>query len=376
MRLALTNPTNWPAVRRGTERFINELGVYLAAQGHEVTLVSAHHGPAQTHESVHGVRTRFYRRLWHPALIRWGVLEFHPFFFTTFWDLLRHRYDAVLCCTFMDAFAAILARPFTGTPCIFWVNGLPPRVKYIRSISSGGRIFAAAIRRSDAVIAFSEYVDEYLSSRWQRSCRRIAIPVDVNTFCIREKKLPRRIICAAALDDERKGGRPLMLAFNRLKERCPDVLLQIAYGLSPKRRQELGKLVDPRWRADVHFLDTRSEELPELFAQASISVLPAVWEPYGLVILESMASGTPVVATRDGGIPDLITNPRTGILFDPGEVSFEVTNITGLATALEDGLSLAADPDTATHCRNHAEQFSFDTLGPEYQRLFAELTAA
>ncbi len=376
MRLALTNPTNWPSVRRGTERFINELGGYLVAQGHDVTLVSAHNGPAGTLEATDGFRTRLYRRLWHPVFARWGVLEFYPFFFTTLWDLLRHRYDAVLCCTFMDAFAAILARPFTGTPCIFWVNGLPPRVKYIRSVSSGGRIFAAAVRRSDAVIAFSGYVDEYLLSRWQRSSRRIAIPVDVNTFRMGGKKLPRRIICAAALDDERKGGRPLMHAFNQLKGRYPDVLLQIAYKLSPTHRQELEELVDRRWRADVQFLDTKSEELPELFAQASVSVLPAVWEPYGLVILESMASGTPVVATRDGGIPDLITDPRTGVLFDPGEVSFEVTNIAGLAAALEEGLRLAADPTTATHCRKHAEQFSFEALGPEYQKLFAELTAA
>src|SRR3989304_9766800 len=64
-----------------------------------------------------GYRTVYHRRLWHPSLARIGLLEFHAFFLPCLLSLLRGRYDVVLCCTFLDTWAAILARELTGTPC-------------------------------------------------------------------------------------------------------------------------------------------------------------------------------------------------------------------------------------------------------------------
>src|SRR5262249_14808065 len=105
MRIAITNPTNWPLARRGVERVINELARYLSARGHEVELVSTH--PELTVVSHReGYITRMYRSLWHPFMLRFGLLEFHLFFLTTAFHLVPRRYDVAFCCTFMDAFAA------------------------------------------------------------------------------------------------------------------------------------------------------------------------------------------------------------------------------------------------------------------------------
>lgn len=60
------------------------------------------------------------------------------------------------------------------------------------------------------------------------------------------------------------------------------------------------------------------QELSEAFASADVFVMPSESETLGFVVLESMASGVPVVGANAGGIPDIIDDERTGYLFAPG----------------------------------------------------------
>ena len=84
-----------------------------------------------------------------------------------------------------------------------------------------------------------------------------------------------------------------------------------------------------------------------------------------------MATGTPVVGTRDGAIPELVNNVFVGRLFDPGETTIaEPVNVEGLVHALMEGLDLALRPETPLNCRRHAEQFSWQRIGPRYEELF------
>ena len=89
-----------------------------------------------------------------------------------------------------------------------------------------------------------------------------------------------------------------------------------------------------------------------------------------MVAVESLAAGTPVVGTRDGAIPEFITDPAIGRLFDPGpEVNAEASNASGLADAMDEALDLAKDPETAMNCRRFAERFSWERVGPKYEAL-------
>jgi phosphatidylinositol alpha-mannosyltransferase len=378
MRVAITNPTNWPRVRRGAERFCNELARYLARRGHRVTVVSAKPGRRECTPGD-GYTTVCHRRLWHPALAKIGLLEFHPFALTALANLLRGSYDVVLSLTFSDAFAATLARRVTGASCVFMVNGLPPRIRYIRSATLRGAIFRRAIQRADEVIALSVYMQQDLQRRFGRSGTKIPVPVDTDTFRLSPRRDHDRpiILCAASLDDARKGGRLLMRAFDVLKTARPGALLQISSAVSDETRSELLACVSPRWRRDVQFLGAgRLEDLPALFGRAAISVLPSRWEPYGMVILESLATGTPVVATRDGAIPELVTDPELGCLFDPGpEGEVEPSNLAGLVQAMLEGLELSRRAGTAERCRAHAERFSWSAIGPRFETLLGQLAA-
>src|SRR5215831_4685349 len=153
MRIAITSPTNWPWVRRGAERFINELAAYLSGRGHDVTVISVQPGRSEIRREEGGYTTLMRRRLWHPAMSKLGLMEFHPFFFSTLANLPRHTFDVAFCTTFIDAYAASLLRKVTGVPCIFWVNGLPPLIKYYRTRSLKGAIFRRALGAADEVIS-------------------------------------------------------------------------------------------------------------------------------------------------------------------------------------------------------------------------------
>ncbi len=379
MKIAITTPTNWPYVRRGGERFVNELADWLGGRGHQVTILCGKPGRGEVVERP-TYRTRYLRRLWHPALARLGYLEFHAFFLRLFPELLRGGYDVVHCCTFLDAWAAILARRLTGTPCVFWVNSLPPTIPYIRSLTLRGAILRRAMRDSDEVVALSEYMCSELQARYGRGGRVLPPPVDLSAFPLRRGRDRERpvVLCAMALDDERKGARLLMRAFDRLKARRPTARLRLAGHASDALRTELLQMVSPEWRADVEFLGTgRLKDLPRLYGEAAATVLPSLWEGFGLVVAESLATGTPVAGTRHGAIPELLSDPSIGCLFDPGPVEgAAASNVDGLAEAMDRAIALSADERTPDRCRDRAVRWSWDEVGPAFERLFSGLAGA
>jgi len=68
--------------------------------------------------------------------------------------------------------------------------------------------------------------------------------------------------------------------------------------------------------ASVQLLGFR-KDIPALMRACDVFVLPSLAEPFGLVILEAMALGKPVIATRDGGPPEIVADQATGILVPP-----------------------------------------------------------
>lgn len=82
-----------------------------------------------------------------------------------------------------------------------------------------------------------------------------------------------------------------------------------------------------RLALEEHFADSpthfvgylRGQELASAYASADAFIFPSRTETLGLVLLEAMAAGTPVVAARSGGIPDIVTDGVNGYLFDPAD---------------------------------------------------------
>ena len=101
--------------------------------------------------------------------------------------------------------------------------------------------------------------------------------------------------------------------------------------------------------------------------EAHVAVLPSVAEAFGLVLVEALACGTPVVGSDRDAIPEVLGgDERIGRLFGGDEPA-------ALARALLEALELAGDPGTPARCRERAERFSTDRTAEAYIALYKEV---
>jgi glycosyltransferase involved in cell wall biosynthesis len=86
----------------------------------------------------------------------------------------------------------------------------------------------------------------------------------------------------------------------------------------PEEQQYFDELVRPLLGDGREYLgEVSREEKIQLLQDARATLFPVEWEePFGLVLIESMACGTPVVATRHGAVPEVVDDGRTGIVVD------------------------------------------------------------
>jgi glycosyltransferase involved in cell wall biosynthesis len=104
----------------------------------------------------------------------------------------------------------------------------------------------------------------------------------------------------------------------------------------------------------VYFAGEQREVAPYL-AASDVFVLPSRAEGLGLALMEAMSAGLPCVASRVGGIPDLIEDGQNGLLVEPEDVA-------GLAKAL---LKLLEDRELAKRLGDRARQFIFQNYNPD-----------
>ncbi|MET9816413.1 MULTISPECIES: glycogen synthase [unclassified Streptomyces] len=111
-------------------------------------------------------------------------------------------------------------------------------------------------------------------------------------------------------------------------------------------------------------------EVIQLLTHAALFVCPSVYEPLGIVNLEAMACGTPVVASAVGGIPEVVDDGRTGLLVPAGD-GFEA----GLARAMD---TVLGDPEAARRMGEAGREravgeFGWDAVARRTVRLYEEI---
>jgi glycosyltransferase involved in cell wall biosynthesis len=133
----------------------------------------------------------------------------------------------------------------------------------------------------------------------------------------------------------------------------------------PKEREYFHERVEPHLVDGIEYLGEVSHgEKVELLQNARATLFPIEWEePFGLVMIESMACGTPVIATRWGAVPEVIEQGRSGIIVD---------DYTEMASALEEADRL--DPLELRHYVE--EEFSPRRMVGDYVRAYEHAIAA
>jgi len=128
----------------------------------------------------------------------------------------------------------------------------------------------------------------------------------------------------------------------------------------PKERQYFAEFIEPHLgHGGIEYLgEVTHGEKVELLQDARATLFPIEWEePFGLVMVESMACGTPVIATRYGAVPEVIEHGRSGIIVD---------NYRQMAEALEQADAL--DP---MECRRYVEErFAPERMVGDYERAY------
>jgi glycogen(starch) synthase len=102
------------------------------------------------------------------------------------------------------------------------------------------------------------------------------------------------------------------------------------------------------------------EKVSEILSQSRISIVPSLWENYPNVVLEAMAAGCTVAAAHRGGIPELIDDGKTGLLFDPLKPFSIVKTIDQLLNDEPKRLQLAAAARETVHNYQHSAKLAND----------------
>jgi glycogen(starch) synthase len=177
--------------------------------------------------------------------------------------------------------------------------------------------------------------------------------------------------------------RPYVFAIGRMvHQKGFDVLIDAFHRLIGESRADLDLLIagDGAERADlearvealglgdhVTFLGaTDRDRTVSLFLGCRLFVLPSRHEPFGIVNLEAMAAGRPIVATAVGGVPEFVSDGETGLLVEP-------ENPVALCDAMR---SIVDDADLArrlsARARLRANEFDWSAIETQYQRVYAE----
>jgi glycosyltransferase involved in cell wall biosynthesis len=140
--------------------------------------------------------------------------------------------------------------------------------------------------------------------------------------------------------EEAKGAFDLLSAWAKVQRTCPAALLSVA---GPDRTK--GRFLDEAQALGIDhsirfYGPVPLSQIPGLMRQSRIFCLPSHKEGTPNCVMEALASGLPVVATRVGGMPDVVVHGKTGLLVDKGDVDGLTSALTTLLNHREQCMSL------------------------------------
>lgn len=230
-----------------------------------------------------------------------------------------------------------------------------------------------SIERSDEVTAVSGFLrDETYRTFGCVSCNVRVIPNFVNLEEYRPNPDASREAFAPAGDKvithisnfrEVKRVRDVVRIFARIRKALPATLVMVGDG--PDRSEAEAEAEQLGVRDRVRFLG-RLDRVASILQASDLFLLPSQSESFGLAALEAMACGAPAVASRAGGLPEVIEDGVSGILEPPGSVEAMGRR----------AVDLLQNPARHSSMRQRAiaaaQAFSADRIVPMYEELYAE----
>ena len=305
----------------------------LVELGHDVTIFTSDRAPwryriGTQEEEEGGVRIQRFK-----ALIDLKELPFIP---SLLWALLREDFDILQTSEFFQLcslYAAYASRK-RKTPLVLSQHLYYSPWDTLKRLGLGlskrsyGRF---VLENSQKIIAISRAAESYLKEEMEVEHDRIeVIPIGVDAARFSPKVKPyapvadkiggKKVVLFVGRLTKYKGVEYLLHAFSRLLKDHRDTVLCIR-GSGPEDshliqlESKLGLRGKVLWPSYIP-----NRDMPSLYAASNLFVLPSLIEPLGIAGLEAMASGRPVVASRVGGLADLVEKDVNGYLVSPGSV--------------------------------------------------------
>jgi L-malate glycosyltransferase len=303
-----------------------ELGIELAARGHEIHFISYAMPFRLTGASerifFHEVEVTAYPLFDHPPYTLALATKMGEVAEQASLDLLHVHY------AIPHSVSALLARMMAAPrrlPFITTLHGTD--ITLVGSDRSYLPITRFSIEQSDGVTAISNYLRDRTLKEFEIKRPIDVIPNFVNCDLYKKCDDP------AARARWAPGGEPILMhlsnfrpvkrltdvveIFALVREKIPAKLLLIGDG--PDRGAAEYIVRKKRLSKDVHFLG-KQDRVHEKLGVADLFLLPSDEESFGLAALEAMACEVPVVATNVGGLPEVVTHGVDGYLFEPRDV--------------------------------------------------------
>ena len=266
----------------------------------------------------------------------------------------RGRIDVLLgSWAYPDGFAAVVLGSLLDVPSVVKLHGSD--IDVVSRMSGPRRRLQWALPRAARVVAVSQPLAEAAVALGVSADRVDVVRngVDSDRFRPRDRGEARRalgespdvriVLCIGRLEGD-KGAMDLVQAFARTRHRlAPRAKLVMEgdgsdVGECKKAAIELG--ADVEWTGPLPH-----DQIPRWLAACDILVLPSWHEGTPNVVLEAIACGRRVVATRVGGVPDIIHSDQLGVLVNPKDIP-------ALAAAIQRSLSEDYDPASVTKVAN------------------------
>ena len=274
------------------------------------------------------------------------------------------------------AAAAIMARqiaPELNLKVVTTLHGTD--ITLVGSSPSFKPVTQWSIEQSDAVTAVSRYLRD-------ETYRQIPVKKDIqvvynfidpdrhevrNPRCIPEKTSERQVTLMHISNFRPlKRTEDVVRIFARVRESMDARLVLVGDGPEYGRTREL---VDSMGLSKVVRYVGVVDEVVPLLKAADVLLLPSETESFGLVALEAMASGVPVVASDVGGLPEVVEHGVTGFLAPVGDIDA----MAGYCLQLLEDCSSARRYATAARAR--ASLFDYAKIIPQYERIYEQVLA-
>ena len=321
MRVALVGD-EYPPVTGGAAVYARELALHLSRLGVEVVVFTR-----EGAEGREGVEVRELR----------GFGLFHRSLSPRLFGELRRelRYGGFSVVHGVDMYsplslAAVRLARGAGLPSVVTCHSVHHSSGLWRAVHLP---LTLLLRKADRVIAVSGASRDFCASLGVPGEKMEVVPNGVDPFLFHEgvdgkefrKRLGlgegERLVATAMRLVKRKGPYLLLQAFSQLAEEFPELRLAVA-GEGPEEKGMRRRVEEEGLDGRVEFLGPLPhEEVAGLMAGADLFVLPSSVEAFGLVAVESMAVGTPVVCPRAGGILEFGRDGYNCLMFEPGDPS-------------------------------------------------------